>query len=102
MAWRQVFACVLGFNKYALEGRRLYHICWCKKGQLTRRMGWWNWGLAGAFQRTMHEWVDQFATQPKSLFTQNFGQNLEITSSLYWFLSFFSMSLMEHLKFLFV
>jgi hypothetical protein len=27
---------------------------------------------------------------------------LEITTSLYWFLSFFSMSLMEHLKFLFV
>jgi hypothetical protein len=22
---------------------------------------------------SMHEWVDQFTTQPKSLFTQNFG-----------------------------
>jgi hypothetical protein len=31
----------------------------------------------------VHEWVDQFASQPKSLFTQNFGQILEITTSLH-------------------
>jgi len=31
----------------------------------------------------VHEWVDQFTTQPKSLFIQNFGQNLEITTSLH-------------------
>jgi hypothetical protein len=31
----------------------------------------------------VHEWVDHFATQPKSLFIQNFGQILEITTSLY-------------------
>jgi len=33
----------------------------------------------------MHEWVDQFATQPKFLFTQNFGQILEITTTFYYF-----------------
>jgi len=31
----------------------------------------------------MHEWVDQFATQPKSLFTQNCGQILKITTLVY-------------------
>jgi hypothetical protein len=33
--------------------------------------------------RSVHEWVDQFATQLNSLFTQNFGQILEITTNLY-------------------
>jgi hypothetical protein len=33
----------------------------------------------GAFKGFVHEWVDQFTTQPKSPFTQN----LEITTSLY-------------------
>jgi hypothetical protein len=31
---------------------------------------------------TVHKWVDQFAIEPKSLFTQNHGQNLEITTNL--------------------
>ncbi len=32
---------------------------------------------------SMHGWVDQFATKPKSLFIQKNGQNLEITISLH-------------------
>jgi hypothetical protein len=32
--------------------------------------------------RLMHEWVDQFTTQPKSLFTQKICQILEIIISL--------------------
>jgi hypothetical protein len=32
---------------------------------------------------TMHKWVDQFAIEPKFLFTQNNGQILEITISLH-------------------
>jgi hypothetical protein len=38
----------------------------------------------------MHGWVDQFATKPKSLFTQKSRQILEITISLHQFsLTFF-------------
>jgi hypothetical protein len=33
----------------------------------------------------MHKWVDQFAIEPKSLFTQNHGQNLEITIIIHYF-----------------
>jgi hypothetical protein len=36
----------------------------------------------------MHEWVDQFTTQPKFLFTQNFGQILEITTTLLVYIDF--------------
>jgi len=54
----------------------------------------------------MHEWVDQFVTQPKFLFTQIFGEIMEITTSLYLFyivlFHIFSMSLMAHFKFLFL
>jgi len=32
---------------------------------------------------SMHGWVDQFAIEPKSLFTEKNGQNLEITTSLH-------------------
>jgi hypothetical protein len=31
----------------------------------------------------MHKWVDQFAIEPKSPFTQNHGQHLEITTGLH-------------------
>jgi hypothetical protein len=31
----------------------------------------------------MHKWVDQFATEPKSLFIQNIGQILKFTTSLH-------------------
>jgi len=37
---------------------------------------WKSWG-------TMHKWVDQFAIEPKFLFTQNLGQFLKITTSLH-------------------
>jgi len=29
----------------------------------------------------MHGWVDQFEIEPKSIFTQKIGQNLEITTN---------------------
>jgi hypothetical protein len=32
---------------------------------------------------SMHEWVEQFITQPKFLFIQNFGEILETTTNLY-------------------
>jgi hypothetical protein len=31
----------------------------------------------------VHKWVDQFALEPMSLFIQNFGQILEIITSLH-------------------
>ncbi len=37
----------------------------------------------------MHKWVDQFATKPKFLFNQNYGQNLEITINLHLFAPYF-------------